>query len=120
MQIKRLTEVISGILSWEAKVAIVKQRFQADLGSRILLAILVGMLPADFQQMVLQNPTVCKSGVYESVRDYVINVAQQRSQLLKPSPMDVGILDSGLNLCGSYSGGCWGKWLPGVLRARGE
>ena len=62
--------------------------------------------------MVLQNPTVCKSGVYESVRDCVIHVAQQRSQLLKPSPMDVGNVDSGLNWCGSY----WGVAVRRVAR----
>ena len=47
--IKGVMEIVSGIHQWGAKVSALKSRCEEDLGDNLTLAILVGMLPMDYQ-----------------------------------------------------------------------
>ena len=55
---------------------------------------MVGMLPKEFQDMIFQNGQSLKESngqlSYEGTRDYVLNIANQRSHMARPVPMDVG------------------------------
>jgi hypothetical protein len=91
--IKSLVDVVSGIHKWEAKVALLKSRFSKEVDGDFKLAILVGMLPKEFQDMVLQNSSIMTEISYEGSRDYVLSVANQKMQMIRPTPMDVGAVD---------------------------
>ena len=51
--IRNVLDVANCIHHWEAKCAALKSRYDEDLGENLKLAILVGMLPKDFQDVVL-------------------------------------------------------------------
>ena len=60
------------------------------------MAIVVGMLPKEFQDMVLQIHSVGGNRgkvTYVEMRDYVINVAQQKAQMRKPTRLEVNAMD---------------------------
>ena len=62
-------------------------------------AILEGMSPKEYQDMVMQN-LVGKMGdemEYEATREQVINVATQKANMGKPVPMDLGQMENGGN-----------------------
>ena len=56
------------------------------------------MVPKEYQDMVLQNGVMMKEGDVgcETIRDNLVNVANQRIQMVRPVPMDVGCLDGNL------------------------
>ena len=61
------------------------------------LALLIGMLPKEYQDMILQTSVVREEKMkYETLRDHVINVATQM-QMVKPTPMDIGGLEGKLS-----------------------
>ena len=69
------------------------------------------MLPKEFQDLVLQNGTLLKDGEspsYEATRDFVFTVANQRLQMPRPVPMDIGCAEAGesKDVCGNCEG--WG------------
>ena len=45
--------------------------------------------------MILQNSSMMdlKTVKYEAMRDYALGVANQKLQMSKPTPMDIGIVD---------------------------
>ena len=51
--IKNSGEVISGIHKWEAKEALLRSRFEEVMSDKLKLAIVLGMLPKEYQEMVL-------------------------------------------------------------------
>ena len=53
--IRNSGEVISGIHKWEAKEALLRSRFDEVMSDKLKLAIMVGMLPKEYQEMVLQK-----------------------------------------------------------------
>ena len=56
-------------------------------------AVLVGMLPKDFQDVALQVTTCMTKeviGGYPQLPDLVASLANQKVQLVKPTPMDFG------------------------------
>ena len=57
------------------------------------LAILIGVIPKDYQDMLLQAGITTKKMEYEVCRDRVIQIATQRMQMSQPTPMDVGMLN---------------------------
>ena len=72
-----------------------KNRYNEEVGDKMKLAIMIGMLPKDFKDMVIQrgcdpNTSGSKLG-YAHYRDYVLSVASQRLDLLRPSPTGGGI-----------------------------
>ena len=80
---------MAAIYKWESKVAILVQKFRETIGGNIKLAVLIGMLPKDFQDMAMQNGSLMSIMKYENVRDYVISVATQKAAMSTPKPMDV-------------------------------
>ena len=88
MGIRSSGDVISGIHHWEAKEAVLKSRFEEQMTDKLKLAIMLEMLPKEYQEMVLQSDNVgSKEPTYEGMRDHVINVAQQKIQMRRPNPL---------------------------------
>ena len=54
-KLKGSSEVIAGIQKWERKVGELAQRYGEKRSDNLKMAILVGILPKDFQDMVFQN-----------------------------------------------------------------
>ena len=89
--IKGSQGLVKGVHHWEARVGILKSKFGEELSNGIKMAILVGMLPQEYQDMCMQAAcTMGKEPKYEALRDHVFNVANQRIQAAHPTPMDVG------------------------------
>ena len=89
--IKGTAEATGSINTWEMKVSKLKGRYGQSLSPELQTAIFVGMLPKEFQDLVLQRGAFGSSIEYEDTRDYVLNVALQRSQLRKPGDKETGI-----------------------------
>ena len=105
--IKSGMDVVAGIHKSEAKTAARKHPFDEGINERLKSAILIGMLPKEFQDMVLQTFAVSADFKFEGIRDYVINVANNRAQLNKPSP-HLNAMEQG------YEG--WDGWGEGPKR----
>ena len=65
------------------------------------MAILVNMLPREYQDVAMQF-SCGKKLKYEEMRDHILGIAKQKVQMAKPVPMDVGSLE---NPEGKSSGG---------------
>ena len=65
-------------------------RYNQSLDDNLKLAILVGMLPKEFQDLVFQNGTGEKDMKYIDSRAFVLRIAHQRAQMARPVPVDVG------------------------------
>ena len=55
-QISKITEVQIALQKWESLVSQLKLRHGEDLGDKLKLAILIGMLPKELSDMVIQMP----------------------------------------------------------------
>ena len=91
--IKGMGDIVAGIHKWETKVALLSNRFKEDINDRLKVAIAIGMMPKDYQDMVLQRYSSTGDIRYDQMRDYVIGVAQQKIQMRRPTPMDVGYME---------------------------
>ena len=90
-QIKKIGDIVAMVHKWESRVAASKRRYQEDTNDQIRLAILMGMLPQEYQDMIMQTSVFKEEKVkYESVRDHVLNLSTQRMQMSRPTPMDIG------------------------------
>ena len=98
--IKGLEGMAAGIHKWEAKVSALMCRYKEELNSNFKLSILIGMMPRDFQDVILQQGCGKDIG-YEQIRDYVLNICHQKMQMLKPVPMDVGQVGQGFENLGA-------------------
>ena len=83
------TDLVTGIHKWELKVGNLFARYSETLGDALKLAILVGMLPKKFQDLVLQNGVSIVSADYAKQRDYILGIASSRAQMARPVPMDL-------------------------------
>ena len=94
--ITKIGDIVPRINSWEAKILGIVSRYGTEcaIPDGVKMAIFVGMLPQDFRDMILQNTSLTSGTLagsnYLGMRDYVINVANQRLQMQHPVPMDVG------------------------------
>ena len=65
-----------------------KLLFWLDHPQRVLakVAILIGMIPKEYQDLILQNGTLLADGdlKFTTIRDYVINVASQKLHMVRP------------------------------------
>ena len=87
--IKKSNDLVSKIHNWEARVVVFLARHEKEtLSENMRLAILVGMLPKEYQEILMQSGSL-KKMTYASARDNVIQVATQRVQSLKPTPMEI-------------------------------
>ena len=83
--IKGYEDIPNGIYQWEEKVVNLRAQYHEDLGENLRLAILVGMMPKEFQDMIIQNGGMMSKVTYQSSRDYVLGVANQRIQMKQRS-----------------------------------
>ena len=86
-QTLKRNEVVAGINRWETKVSQLRGRHQEEIGEKIRISILIGMLPKEYQEMILQNGiTMREDSKYQGVRDFILNVANQKLQLSRRLP----------------------------------
>ena len=111
--IKTAAEIVSSIHKWEAKVALLQSQYGEKIEGRLRMAIVLSMLPKEFQDMVLQTHSGMKEVTYGEVRDYVVSVAQQKAQMRKPMPLEVGAMDTYMYCQPCEDGGYWyNGWEP--------
>ena len=73
-------ELVSGIHKWETRMADSKNRYGEDLTPSVKLALVVGRLPKEYQDMMMQH-VVAKGGEqmdYEQTREQIINLVTQK------------------------------------------
>ena len=90
--VRGLGDVIPSIHRWEAKVAALKSRYGEEVAGNLKHAIFIGMMPKELQDVLWQNASMVREAksTYESSRDYILNLVNQKLQMMKPVPMDVG------------------------------
>ena len=68
--IKGEGDMVKGINGWEAKVQGLRNRYNETLSKNSKLAILIGMLPREYQKTILETSSFSgKECKYEEVRD---------------------------------------------------
>ena len=76
-----------------------KMKHNEDLSAPIKIAVLVGMLPKEYQDMCFQQASglsvVQDTHYYTELRDKIINIAGQRVSMITPTPMDIDALTHG-------------------------
>jgi len=95
--IKGVNTIIKSIHAWESKVSVLKSRYDHTLDKDLKIAILVGMMPQEYQDICMQASLNSGDLKYEGMRDHIINIAHQRVEMIKPVPMDVGSLNKDEN-----------------------
>ena len=84
------SDLVSGIHKWELKVGNLFSRYGETLGDKLKLAMLVGMIPKEFQDLVLQNGMSVECADYAKQRDFILGIASSRAQMARPVPMELG------------------------------
>ena len=87
--------IVPGVHEWEAKLAVTKSRYSEEAPASMKLAVLVGMPPRDYQDMILQT-TCAKDGgevSYEEMKDHILVVTSQKMTMINPIPMDLDEVD---------------------------
>ena len=107
--IKSSQGITKGIHDCESKVTAVKFQYNEEVGEKLKLAILVGMLPKDYQDMVMQKSSMKKELGYEETRDYIMGVANQKVQMHKPTPMELGNVPKEGSPEGNQGNDDWGS-----------
>eukprot|EP00973_Karenia_brevis_P067034 9322332-Karenia_brevis.AAC.1 len=68
-------------------------RYGEEIRGNLKLAVFVSMLPGDYQEEILQMGSGEKKVEYDSMRAYVLNLAQQRASAMQPRA-DIAGVDS--------------------------
>ena len=58
--IKKVGDIVAMVHKWEARLAALKRRYSEDFNDQIRLAILIGMLPQECQDMIMQTSVLKK------------------------------------------------------------
>ena len=89
--IRRDKDMVAGILNWETLLGALENRFGEVLSENLRTAILLGMLPKDHQDMVIEKGILMGGGKlkYQESRDYLIKMAKEKLDRGKPTPMAV-------------------------------
>ena len=69
-----------------------KAKHNESISASIKIAILVGMLPKEYQDMCFQQATEAADPTdleYNEMRDKIMNIANQRVSMVTPTPMDI-------------------------------
>ena len=87
--VRNVGVIITGIHRWESRVAASKSECSEELPDLMKLAILIGMLPKEYQVLTMQTSVVKEEKMkYETPLDHVLMVATQRVHMAKLGPMD--------------------------------
>ena len=78
--IKKAIEVTAGIHRWEAEVTALENRYGKDLEHHLKLAILIGIIPMDYQGMILQTGMTTEQLEYDVCRDRIYRLRSRRSR----------------------------------------
>ena len=70
----------------------------------------MSMLSKELQGAILQKSSLSDKLTYPQMRDFVISWVNQQSQLIRPTPMDIGVLDKDGSLNYEDDGGKWESW----------
>ena len=93
--IKTEGEVVVGVHKWESKVTALNRRYKEELGETLKVAIFIGMVPKEYQDIILQQNCGRKKVEYGEIRDYVVSVCIQKMKMVKSVPMDIGEVKQG-------------------------
>lgn len=88
--VKDLKQLVTAAELLEGKVAALLRDFDHDSGDGIKTAILISIIPREYQDMVFQLGTGQVDAEYKEIRDKVVSVAGNRGQMATPVPMDIG------------------------------
>ena len=91
--VKNVRDLPRAIQDWETLLAKLSRDFSENLSPRIKVAVFVGMLPKEFQEMVWQLGSGGEEMEYEAVKDKIMAVATHRAQMAQPTPMDIGAVE---------------------------
>ena len=84
--------ILKGITEWEVRVDGLKMKHDEEISAPIKIAIVVGMLPKEYQDMCFQQATGVSADSevnYIELRDKIMNIANQRMSMITPAPMDI-------------------------------
>ena len=117
-QVKNIKDLPRALQEWEALTAKLSRDFSEVLSENVRIAVLVGMLPKDFQELVFQWGSLGKDLGFAEVRDKVLTIATHRAQMAQPVPMDIGAMEGDYNMeeFGGYE--CVEDW-SGEIMAMG-
>ena len=92
--------ILKGISEWEVRVDGLRMKHNENISPPIKIAVLVGMLPKEYQDICFQQATGVSSEAgaherYEELSDKVMGMAGQRVSMTTPVPMDIGALSQG-------------------------
>ena len=108
--------IVKGVTEWEVRVDGLKMKHNEELSAPIKIAVLVGMLPKEYQDMIFQqasgNSQTQDENHYKDLRDKIINIAGQRMSMITPTPMDIDALNHANE--GDDYGDIWNYGPPGV------
>ena len=90
-KVKDTRDLAKAMEEWEVKIKQLKVDHDIDLDPRIMSALLVSMLPSDFQDSVFQW-TDGKMD-FKVLKDKVLAMALNRASVSKPTPMEVDSVD---------------------------
>ena len=97
--------------AWEAKVALLNSRHNEKISDGLKLAILVSMVPLEFQNLIMQHGSGRLADMkYNVQRDYLLNLAEQKLQLKKPSPTGVNNVNEESDWENSTDVDSWYSW----------
>ena len=111
--LKGMGDVVPGVQRWENRCGMLGNRYGDTISPKIRIAVLIGLLPKEYQDLILQNGSLLKEGEvpnFETIRDFVFTIVNQKLQMTKPTPMDIGCAegggDAGSYVCSNCEG--WG------------
>ena len=96
--IKGDKDMVGAISRWETLVGALENRFGEVISENLKTAILVGMLPKEYHDMVIEKGILMGGGKlrYQECKDYLVKMAKEKSDRARPVPMEVGAAESGL------------------------
>ena len=57
-------------------------------------ALLMSMLDKDLRQAIMQKSSIADRMTYPQMRDFVISWVNQQTQMIRPTPMDIGQVEN--------------------------
>eukprot|EP00973_Karenia_brevis_P077967 10830890-Karenia_brevis.AAC.1 len=89
VSLKGSRDLVSGVQGWERKVAALKSRYGEEIRGHLKLAILVSMLPKEYQEEIIKMGSTEKKLEYEMCRNHIVSIANQRIAARTPKPADI-------------------------------
>jgi hypothetical protein len=87
-------------------IASLYNRHREELSDQMKLAILINMMPREYQDVGMQM-SIGRKLKYEELRDHILGLANQKAQLSRPVPMDTNAVDLQPDYEGEEYGNEW-------------